>query len=100
MIVTAQDGTILELLASDGYFTVSKITTKQPEEKGGQSSEVLEGKITKHQLKTYAHLSGLVNRLKEVHYIVEDEEQLEKDLKREDGINRAILGRKFKERNI
>ena len=100
MIVTAQDGTILELLASDGYFTVSKITPKHPEDKGVQSSEVLEGKTAKHQLKTYAHLTGLVNRLKELHYIVDDEEQLDKDLKREDGINRAIRGRKYKERNM
>ena len=101
MRVTAQDGTELELTyTSMNYFTVCKVSMSTPDTNGEALSEVLESKEYKHQLKTYAHVSGLVGRLGEWLYIVEDSEQLEKDLIREDGIRRAVARRKFKELNI
>lgn len=90
MRVKTQNGDVLELLYEDGYYTVGKMKVSAVEVTEDRLSEVSGGKEYKHSLKTYAHVTGLIQRCKVWGYLCDKSEPLLiKTLKRESGISRA-----------
>ena len=90
MLVTTKEGDVLELLYEDGYYTVGKMKVSAVNTPEDGLSEVSGGKEYKHSLKTYAHVTGLIQRCEAWGYICDKSEPLLiKTLKLESGISRA-----------